>query len=319
MDTLIEPFDAPASVASVIARIGTPDSPWLLDVRRQPAYDADPATPAAALRCAPHDIDRAALVLPAGAEVVCVCVHGHEVSQAAAARLRRLGLRARHLEGGLAAWRDAHGPVLRRHDRLSPPPLGGSCWVTRERPKIDRIACPWLVLRFVDPRARFVYLPADEVVGFAKATGAISFDVPGGDIGHDGDLCSFDVLLREIGLVRRSGHGTTGTTGAETTGAETTGAETTGGGPTAAGPGGPPGGAAGALERLAAIVRGADTGRPALTAQSAGLLAISLGLSRAIPDDARMLATALPIYDALHAWCRDAAGQAHGTATVPQP
>ncbi len=136
--------------------------------------------------------------------------------------------------------------------------------MTRARPKVDRIACPWLVRRFVDPRARFVYLPAAQVLDFAARTGAFAFDVPGAPIGHDGERCSFDTLIDAAGLDD-------------------------------------PG-----LRRLATIVRGADTDRPALAPQAAGLHALSLGLSRLHEDDPTMLEAGMGLYDALYAWCREA-------------
>jgi hypothetical protein len=135
-------------------------------------------------------------------------------------------------------------------------------WVTRERPKIDRIACPWLIRRRIDPAAQFLYVPTDRVLAVAAETGAIPYDIPGAEpFSHDGELCSFDAFVKIFGLADP------------------------------------------ALDRLACIVRGADTGRPELTPQSGGLLAISLGLSAIFPDDQAMLAHGMTIYDALYAWC----------------
>ena len=136
-------------------------------------------------------------------------------------------------------------------------------WITRERPKIDRIACPWLVLRFIDAEAEFLYVPAAEVSRLAAETGATPYDVPGAELGHLGELCSFDAFLRKYRLEEP------------------------------------------ALHRLAAIVRGADTSRLDLTPQSAGLHALSLGLSRVFADDHEMLRHGLVMYDALYSWCRD--------------
>jgi hypothetical protein len=135
-------------------------------------------------------------------------------------------------------------------------------WVTREHPRIDRIACPWLVLRFVDPDAEFLYVPANDVMRVAKGTGATPYDVPGVELGHVGEHCSFDAFLMKYRLEDP------------------------------------------ALRKLATIVRGADTGRLDLTPQSAGLYAISVGLSREFPDDHEMLRHGLVMYDALYAWCR---------------
>jgi hypothetical protein len=137
-------------------------------------------------------------------------------------------------------------------------------WVTRERPKIDRIACPWLIQRFIDRDAEFLYVPAAEVLQVAQQTGATPYDIPGVEMGHVGELCSFDAFLSKHGLDE------------------------------------PP------LQRLAAIVRGADTSRLDLTPQSAGLHAISLGLSACHADDHEMLRHGMVMYDALYAWCRQA-------------
>jgi hypothetical protein len=143
-------------------------------------------------------------------------------------------------------------------------------WITRERPKIDRIACPWLVARFIDDAPEFLFVPSDKVLSEAAATGAIPYDVPGVELSHEGELCSFDAFLRKYRLTDP------------------------------------------ALHHLAVIVRGADTGRPELTPQSAGLLAVSIGLSRIFPDDHDMLRRGLVVYDALYAWSREAQAETHG-------
>jgi len=142
-------------------------------------------------------------------------------------------------------------------------------WVTRERPKIDRIACPWLVRRFLDSSPEFLFVPADQVLAVAERDGALPFDVPGVKLSHDGDLCSFDTFLKEYQLSDP------------------------------------------ALARLAIIVRGADTARLGLAPQAAGLLALSLGLSRIFPDDQEMLSHGMVMYDALYAWCRDCQSEVH--------
>lgn len=143
-------------------------------------------------------------------------------------------------------------------------------WITRARPKIDRIACPWLVARFIDRDAEFLYVPAEDVLRIARETGATPYDVPNVEMGHIGDLCSFDAFLKKFELTEP------------------------------------------ALQRLAAIVRGADTGRPELTPESPGLLAISLGLSRSFTDDHAMLRQGMVIYDALYAWCQNQTQATHG-------
>jgi hypothetical protein len=134
-------------------------------------------------------------------------------------------------------------------------------WVTRERPKIDRIACPWLIARFIDPEAEFIYVPKDKVMSEAERLGAIPFDVSGVELGHHGPLCSFDAFIRKYGLNDP------------------------------------------ALERLALIVRGADTDAHDLAPEAAGLVALSLGLGYNYQDDHELLAQGMVLYDALYAWC----------------
>ncbi|WP_372526375.1 chromate resistance protein ChrB domain-containing protein [Piscinibacter sp.] len=135
-------------------------------------------------------------------------------------------------------------------------------WVTRERPKIDRIACPWLIARFIDAAPEFLYVPADQVLRVAADSGATPYDVPGVEMTHVGELCSFDAFIKKHALTDP------------------------------------------ALQQLATIVRGADTSRLDLASQSAGLYAISLGLSQVFADDHEMLRHGMVIYDALYAWCR---------------
>ena len=142
-------------------------------------------------------------------------------------------------------------------------------WVTRERPKIDRIACPWLVARFIDREPQFLYVPSAQVMAVAESTGAIPYDVPGVALTHVGELCSFDTFLSTYKLEDP------------------------------------------ALQQLALIVRGADTSRLDLTPQSAGLYAVSLGLSRLFTDDHEMLKHGLVLYDALYAWCREGQDETH--------
>jgi hypothetical protein len=142
-------------------------------------------------------------------------------------------------------------------------------WITREHPKIDRIACPWLILRFIDAQAQFHYVPADRVVAMAKDLGATPYDIPGVELTHVGEFCSFDAFIKKYQL-RDSG-----------------------------------------LSRLAVIVRGADTSRLDLAPQSAGLYAISLGLSATLTNDHDMLRHGLIMYDALYAWCTKLQDEKH--------
>ena len=175
------------SVDDLRARAGRPFPPTIVDARRREAFERDPVRLPMALRCEPGALAQQAAGFEPWRSVVVYCVHGHEVSQQAAATLRDCGLDAQFLEGGLDGWRDGGGAVE--------PWRAPSQWVTRERPKIDRIACPWLVRRFVDASARFHYVKPADVVAFAKARDAIAFDVPDVEYSHDGERCSFDAFV----------------------------------------------------------------------------------------------------------------------------
>lgn len=143
-------------------------------------------------------------------------------------------------------------------------------WVTRERARVDRIACPWLISRFVDSEPTFLFVPAEEVQAVAEREGAIPYDVPGVELGHHGDRCSFDAFLEQYGLEDP------------------------------------------ALRALALIVRGADTGAPHLTPESAGLYALATGFQAIATDDHDNMTRQFPAYDALYAYCRARAGSAGG-------
>jgi hypothetical protein len=136
----------------------------------------------------------------AGKSVVVYCHKGLKLSQGVAAWLRHEGVDTQSLEGGVVAWRDAKLPMTRA-DKL--PPLddhGRTVWVTRARPKIDRIACPWLIKRFIDPGAVFLFVAPAEVLAVAERFNAVPFDIDSVHWSHRGDLCTFDVLIEEFGL-----------------------------------------------------------------------------------------------------------------------
>jgi len=181
IDAAISPFD-------LTQRLADFSPPVVLDVRRQPAFDADPSTIPGALRCVPERVAALASALEPWRPVVAYCVHGHEVGRDAAATLRQHGFEARHLEGGLEAWRAGGGATK--------PWQSPTRWVTRARPKIDRIACPWLIRRFLDSGAEIFYVPSGEVRAFAEARGATPFDVPDIRYTHAGTDCSFDAFIR---------------------------------------------------------------------------------------------------------------------------
>src|SRR5262249_49874146 len=152
-------------------RLGTAASPLVIDVRRADAFRADDKMIAGAVHRAPEQVGGWAKNLPAGRPVVAYCVHGHEVSQGAAAALRAAGVDAVHLDGGIAGWTEHALPTRKK---LGP---GDDKWVTRERPKVDRIACPWLIARFINPEAEFIYVPVNQVLAVAKQKGATPYDI----------------------------------------------------------------------------------------------------------------------------------------------
>jgi rhodanese-related sulfurtransferase len=188
-------MDASITAAELKSALAGTQPPLLIDVRRTPAFRAAPDMAIGALRRDPAVVPSWAKELPRAASVVVYCVHGHEVSQGAAKALRELGFAARYLEGGLdEGWKASGG------DLISKPKEVSTCWVTRERPKIDRIACPWLIARFIDPEAEFLYVPSKEVLRAAKEKAAIPYDIPDVHFSHDGELCSFDAFLRTYRL-----------------------------------------------------------------------------------------------------------------------
>ena len=177
MDACISPAALRQSLASV-------NPPIVIDVRNAPAFLDAADLIRGALRRDPEKVLDWKKSLPAAASVIVYCVHGHEVSQKVA---QALG--ARYREGGIEAWRETGG-------ELSQKPINSSSrWVTRERPKIDRIACPWLIRRFVDSGAEFLYVPVVDVIRISNEKEAVPYDIPDVDFSHVGEKCSFDAFL----------------------------------------------------------------------------------------------------------------------------
>lgn len=252
--------------------LGTPKSPTILDVRREAVRTSDPRLLPGARCLSEAEISPdklTALAAEMSGPVVVVCAEGHRLSQGTAAWLRHEGVQAEYMLGGQAAWVAAGLPLINPAMITARDAQGRSVWVTRSRPKIDRIACPWLIRRFIDPRAVFLFVAPAEVQGVAERFGAMPYDIEGVFWSHRDALCTFDVLLSEFGLSTP------------------------------------------ALERLALIVRGADTARPDLAPECAGLLAASLGLSRMYSDDLAQLEAGIALYDAFYRWARDATDEAH--------
>lgn len=242
--------------------IGTPQCPAIVDVCIDDDFSDDPYLVPTAFR---HPYNDMATLLPklVGQDVIVVCQKGLKLSHGVAAFLRAKGIKAQILAGGNHAWHAAALP------RVPASAIPGSLWVTRHRPKIDRIACPWLIRRFVVPQATFMFVPPATVLDVADRFNATAFDIEDCDWSHEGEQCTFDVMINSFGL----GHP--------------------------------------ALNTLATVVRAADTDRHDLAPQAAGLLAISVGLSRMFRDDTAQLEAGMLIYDALYRWARDGQDEGH--------
>lgn len=268
------PLPTEITVSQLARLVGTSDAPVLIDVRTPEDFATDPRLLPASLK-RDHDTCSQWGTIFAGQRVVVLCQKGQKLSQGAAAWLRHLGVVADTLEGGFEAWRHAGAPLLDLTHAPARDAQGRTLWVTRARPKIDRIACPWLIRRFFDPAAVFLFVAPAEVEAVAARFGAVPFDVEGVFWSHRGAVdspehtCTFDTMITEFGLESP------------------------------------------VLARLASIVRAADTERPELAPQAEGLLAVSIGLSRMFSDDLAQLNAGMLLYDALYRWCRDGQGETH--------
>lgn len=252
-------------------KIATSSTPQIIDVRRRDIYESVAGLLPASVWREPTALADWIGTLDRARPITVACKAGKELSQYITAELRANGYDAAMLAGGQGAWLEAKLPLVDRKtaDRLMP--RRPSIWITRRRPKIDRIACPWLVSRFIDAQARFLFVDPDYVEAAALEFGGIPFDIANVEISHEGDRCSFDTLLKLFNLESEP-----------------------------------------SLARLALIVRGADTARPDLAAEAAGLHAVSLGLSAlAGDDDHGLLRQGFVVYDALFAWLRFALDERH--------
>jgi rhodanese-related sulfurtransferase len=250
-----------------------PHGPALIDVRIDDDFAADPRFIPGAIR-RPYETASSWAPEFARRSAVVICEKGQKLSEGVAAWLRHAGSpSAEVLAGGHAAWAQAGLPLVPEGKLPPRDPQGRTVWVTRSRPKIDRIACPWLIRRFVDPEAVFLFVSPPEVQSVAERFSAAPFDIEGIFWSHRGELCTFDTMLDELGLRSEP------------------------------------------LDRIATIVRGADTGRPDLAPEAHGLLAASLGLSRMHLDDLEQLAAGMTLYDAFYRWARDASEETHNWPT----
>lgn len=257
------------SVDSVYAQLALPSSPMILDVRNDAEHLAMPRLIPGARRRDSSQPGQWAAALPRSRAITTYDADGRHAgaSQTIAQTLAALGYQASYIEGGIEGWISAGRSTVRQRPDLKTP--GGSRWITRERPKIDRLACPWLIRRFIDPDALFFYTPAQRVRSDAQALGAQPYDITDVTFSHRGANCSFDAFLAEFDLHDES------------------------------------------LDRVADIVRAADTGELGQSPQAPGLLAISLGLSANTADDILLLEQAMPVYDALYSWCKTARDETH--------
>lgn len=175
---------------ALYARLGSEAAPIIIDVRRDADFAGADTLVADAFHRSPDHVEQWQTALPSGRQIVTYCIHGREVSQGVAAALRLMGVEANFLEGGIADWIEQGLPTRRN--------IGATLgkWVTREHPKIDRIACPWLIRRFIDPNAEFIYVPKEQVLAVARQTGGIPYDIDDVEFTHEGERCSFDTILR---------------------------------------------------------------------------------------------------------------------------
>lgn len=255
--------------AQLMRLIGRPECPDIVDVCVDEDFEADPYLIPGAWRHDHRDLP-GLLTRVRGRRVIVSCQKGRKLSQAVAAWLSAEGVDAQFLQGGMYGWRACDGTVRVPVSAIPVAQNGATLWVTRQRPKVDRIACPWLIRRFVDRHARFLFVAPSEVEAVADKFGATAFDMRDGDWSHQGDRCSFDTMLERFELTIP------------------------------------------ALARLADVVRGADTNRHDLHPASAGLLAMSVGLSRRYRDDQAQLNAGLDLYDTLYRWARDGHEEGHG-------
>ena len=188
------------SVHHLYRLVGTPQCPVIVDVRIAEDFDDDPRIIPGAIK---RDFDKIDSIVEefSNKSLVIYCQKGLKISQGTAALLRHIGAPAAFLEGAQFAWRDANLPMVTASSIPRNMNESESVWVTRHRPKIDRIACPWLIRRFVDPKAKLLFVEPSQVMNVADRFNATPFDVENVQLSHRGELCSFDTMLEEFGLI----------------------------------------------------------------------------------------------------------------------
>lgn len=253
----------------LVRLVGLPNCPALIDVRTDDDFEADPRFLPGSLRRRAETVSNWASEF-AGRSTVVVDQSDGQGGEGVAAWLRHAGATSADvLTGGHRAWVQSSGPLVPNAKLPLRDILGRTIWVTRSRPKVDRIACPWLIHRFVDPSAVFLFVAPAEVTAVAERFGGAAFDIEGTFWSHRDERCTFDTMLDEWELSIEP------------------------------------------LQRLAVIVRGADTARLDLVPEAAGLLAASLGLSQMYSEDLEQLEAGIALYDAFYRWCLDANDEPH--------
>jgi hypothetical protein len=273
MHDLAMPAPNEITAQQLLRLIGTPLCPVIVDIRPPDDFAADPRLIPSSIRHSHTDIAGLINRLKGRASVI-VCQTGHKLCQGVVSALQAEGLTGEYLSGGTAAWAANGAPMV----PVAAVPFdadGQTCWITCTRPKIDRIACLWLIRRFVDPGARFLFVAQSEVQTGAALFNATPFDTPDAEFAHQGDLCTFDAMLDRFCL-----HSP-------------------------------------ALDRMALAIRAADTDRHDLHPVAAGLLAVSVGLSRQFSNDQAQMEAGLALYDALYRWARDGQDVGHDWPDIP--
>lgn len=243
--------------------VGTPNCPVLIDVCLPEDFALDPRLIPTARRVPFESIEQQADSLAEKACVI-ICQKGLKLSQGGAALLRTHGIDARFLEGGAVEWASRGLPMVPAKNLPKPRSDGASLWVTSHHHNVGRIACPWLIRRFIDPFARFLFVAPAQVLNVAEKYGATAFDVTEVSFTHAGDKCTFDAMLSHFQLHLP------------------------------------------ALNKMATIIRAADTGQGVQSPEAPGLRTLSLGLSHMTDNDLTRLEMGITFFDALYRWARDA-------------
>jgi rhodanese-related sulfurtransferase len=259
------------TIHALAAKLGTPHWPQVIDVRDDTDYAADARDIPGSIHRREADYATWVLTLDQSRPVVVSCQKGYKISQGIVARMRADGWMTATLQSGYLGWVAAGLPLLQRKALQEVGLTEDTLLVTRIRPKIDRVACPWLIQRFISPQAQFLYVESDQVKAVAERTGGVAYDIKDCILTHEGEDCSFDTILKRAGL---AGFGPLDHVAKIVRGADNARLDLA---PEAAG----------------------------LLAVSLGLSHL------AGEDDHAMLKAAFTVYDGLYAWAANASGETH--------